>query len=487
MRGWEGTGDPRRFWIGMLFNSYLFVVLFLPATMILHRTLCRLGALQAAIWWLGLMSLVFYAAWRFEYIWLLLFSIAFNFLAGHWILRQEGGRRRLSTALAVAVNLAILVYFKYTDFLVASARDIGLTSMTPLGVLLPIGVSFFTFTQIAYIVDCGRGRSERYPFSDYLLFVTFFPHLVAGPILQHQAVIPQFRRRAFLGFNSKRTYFGLLFFSLGVFKKVIVADSLSPWVGTLFGRAHELNFTEAWLAALLYTFQLYFDFSGYSEMAYGLALLLNVRIPVNFNSPYKSRSIIEFWRRWHMSLSAFLRNYLYVPLGGNRKGEARRMVNIMFTMLLGGLWHGAGWTFAIWGGLHGAYIVINHLWRRTGIVLPSPAAWLITFVTVVVGWVFFRAASLGDATAILTTMTGLKSGPHGLAVGPGAVIASSETIAALLSSVIGLTLWCVFAPNVRQVIVCAWRRYTFCLFAALLFLIAFLNMSRYSEFLYFQF
>lgn len=404
----------------MLFNSYSFIFLFLPVAfggmLWLGRRSHRLAAL-----WLGLVSLTFYAVWDSRFVLLLLGSIAFNYGAGYWIgLRraaEEGRHAKHALVAAIAVNLILLAYFKYTNFFIASANLLSGRQIPALDIILPLGISFFTFTQIAFLVDVYRGIAREYDFVHYLLFVTWFPHLIAGPVLHHKQMMPQFGHADTYRINLEHVAVGLTVFVLGLAKKVLIADSLAEYASPIFAVASEgrtLMLFEAWVGALAYTLQLYFDFSGYSDMAVGLSLMFNVRLPLNFDSPYKATSIIDFWRRWHMTLSAFLRDYLYIPLGGNRGGNARRYSNLMSTMLLGGLWHGAGWTFVVWGGLHGLYLMINHGWREAkmrlgwhnGGRLGKLAGGTLTFLAVVVAWVFFRAESFSAAHMILSGMVG---------------------------------------------------------------------------------
>jgi D-alanyl-lipoteichoic acid acyltransferase DltB (MBOAT superfamily) len=323
---------------------------------------------------------------------------------------------------AVAANLAVLAYFKYADFLIGSVNAAFGRQLSDLHVALPLGISFYTFTQIAYLVDVQSGKAvERSP-TRYALFVAYFPHLVAGPVLHHAQMMPQFKQPDVYRPQLRNGVMGMGFLLLGLAKKVLIADSFAPIANQLFEQAASGTVaTElAWRGVLAYTLQIYFDFSGYSDMAVGLSRLFNIRLPYNFDSPYKALSIIDFWRRWHMTLSAFLRDYLYIALGGNRKGKIRRYGNLLATMLLGGLWHGASWTFVAWGGLHGIYLIINHGWRW----LRSQLGWsaenlnpltlgamhlaasLLTLLCVIVAWVFFRAGSFYAATRVLTSMAG---------------------------------------------------------------------------------
>nr|WP_218058343.1 MBOAT family O-acyltransferase [Legionella jamestowniensis] len=319
----------------------------------------------------------------------------------------------------MTLNLSTLVYFKYFNFLCSSSNYFFNTTLPYFNIILPIGISFFTFTQIAFLVDVYKGQTSEYNFIHYLLFITYFPHLIAGPVLHHKQIIPQFMNPNTYTLNTENVAVGLTLFIFGLVKKVLIADSLSTYVIPIFNAANQgvpIAFVEAWIGSLSYTFQIYFDFSGYSDMAIGLSLLFNIRLPMNFNSPYKATSIIDFWRRWHISLSTFLRDYLYIPLGGNKKGTTRRFTNLLITMLLGGLWHGAGWTFVIWGGLHGLYLIINHFWKAlTNLLSLSNESQVttiisrgLTFLAVIVAWVFFRAESFSSAVSILSGMIGLN-------------------------------------------------------------------------------
>src|SRR4051812_1297994 len=401
----------------MLFNSASFVFVYLPITWIGYLLAQRLPWARVGIAWLALASLVFYGYWNPAFVPLLAVSILLNYAAGRALeagLSGPPGRRKRLLVAAVAVNLLALGYYKYANLISSSVGALTGTVTPVFDVLLPIGISFYTFTQIAYLVDAYSGKRPEKSFVAYVLFVTFFPHLIAGPVLHHAEMMPQFLREQ-RAVRFALALEGLLFFACGLAKKVVIADSVAPAANRAFLLAESgtLGFVDSWFGALAYTTQIYFDFSGYSDMAIGLALLFGIRLPLNFNSPYRAASIVEFWRRWHMTLSRFLRDYLYIPLGGNRQGPARRHVNLMITMLLGGLWHGASWTFVAWGGLHGAYLVVNHLWSSARARLwpgRSPgrlsliAGTGLTFVAVVGAWVFFRAASFGGAANMLRGM-----------------------------------------------------------------------------------
>ena len=405
----------------MLFNSYSFLFAFLPISLLGFFLAGRLGKLAGAAW-LTACSLFFYAWWDHRYLVLLLASICVNYVVGGFIAKHAQSRRgQLALSAGITANLALLAYFKYADFFLTSLNSAIGTEWPMLGIVLPIGISFFTFTQIAFLADAYAGKVTEYRFVYYALFVTYFPHLIAGPVLHHKEMMPQFDEDQNYRPVASNFAIGLSIFALGLAKKVLIADNLAAYAAPVFAStAPTPTLFLAWGGALAYTFQLYFDFSGYSDMAIGLSRLFGVRLPLNFNSPYKATNIAEFWRCWHMTLSRFLRDYLYIPLGGNRHGRARRMVNLMTTMLLGGLWHGSGWGFIIWGGLHGLFLVIHQFWQalRTRIdwigrfasIVPRPLATLtataLTFVCVVFAWVYFRSPDLATANRVTAGMLG---------------------------------------------------------------------------------
>ncbi len=306
------------------------------------------------------------------------------------------------------MNILLLCYFKYSDFFIENLNLILNNSISLINLALPLAISFFTFQQIAYLVDSYRGETTEYDFLNYSLFVTFFPQLIAGPIVHHKEMMPQFASKWNLIKNYKNIATGLFIFSIGLFKKVVIADTFAQWATTGFDKSPVLNFFEAWGTSLSYTFQLYFDFSGYTDMAIGAALLFNIKLPINFNSPYKALNIQDFWRRWHITLSRFMKDYIYIPLGGNRNGSLRVYANILATFIIGGLWHGAGWTFIFWGFLHGLALVIYSLWRKTGYSIPKVFAWFMTFNFVNISWVFFRAEEWEHALTVLKGMAGLS-------------------------------------------------------------------------------
>ncbi len=422
----------------MLFTSFEFVFLFVPATLLGFMAL-RGASYAASVLWLVLASLFFYAFWNAAYLWLLVPSIVINYGLGRALDAHPAGlSKKLLLALGVGANLAVLLYFKYAGFLVANI-DLLFGSGLALGsIVLPLGVSFITFQKIAYLVDAYGGRARDPSFIRFALFVSFFPQLIAGPIVHHAEIMPQLQPAHLKGVRAASVAAGLALFAFGMLKKVVLADGIAPTANLAFGDAAqgiEPGFSAAWAGALAYTLQLYFDFSGYSDMACGLALLFGVRLPANFYSPYKARSIIDFWRRWHITLSRFLRDYLYIPLGGNRRGPTRRYVNILLTMTLGGLWHGAGWTFVLWGLYHGVLLLVNHAWRswRGSNLLAAPLGLLLTFLAVVLGWVLFRSESLAAAAVMFEALLQLGSGGAAEAHAPS--VLEWMRIAALLAAV----------------------------------------------------
>ena len=309
----------------------------------------------------------------------------------------------------IIANLSLLGYFKYADFFIENFNLVASSNVNLLNLVLPLAISFFTFQQIAYLVDSYRGETKEYDFLNYALFVTFFPQLIAGPIVHHKEMMPQFASTWNMVKNYKNIALGLFIFSIGLFKKVVIADTFAVWATAGFDNAQTLNLIEAWATSLSYTFQLYFDFSGYTDMAIGIALLFNIKLPINFNSPYKATNIQDFWRRWHITLSRFLRDYIYIPLGGNKISSFRTYSNLLATFVIGGLWHGAGWTFVFWGFLHGMALIIHRAWSNLGFKMWTWLAWLITFNFVNIAWVFFRAKEWEDAMKVLGSMFSLDN------------------------------------------------------------------------------
>jgi len=515
----------------VLFNSYVFIFAFLPLVLAGYALLRRASNLLWPVVWLVLASFIYYAWWRPEFLLLLLFSISVNFAFGTLIIDGALSRAQSHAVLTAGIlfNLCLLGYFKYAGFFVANVDYVlGLDWAVP-SIILPIGISFITFQKIAFLVDAHRGLVRHFTLLNYAFFVTFFPQLIAGPITHHSEIMPQ------IGPSVRRDLasdiaVGLSIFVVGLFKKVVVADGLAVYADAGYATVkagHALDTASAWVTVLCYSFQLYYDFSGYSDMAVGLARMFGFRLPVNFYSPYKSASIIDFWRRWHITLSRFLRDYLYIPLGGNRRGAARRYLNLGIVMLLGGLWHGANWTFVLWGGAHGVMLAVNHAWRALPLsrsfalktALAQAIAVLVTFTAVTLAWVLFRSETLADAKTMFAFLwlirgqfTDLKSAlaltewfkPRELwpPVLPPDYLAGSARPAGLFLLCVALATFSV--PNTYQIFgrfkpalwlpeetegsgilrALDWR---VAIIVAGMFLLCVLRLSHVSPFLYYQF
>ncbi|OKY26727.1 MBOAT family protein [Thalassotalea sp. PP2-459] len=522
----------------MLFNSVEFLFFFLPLTILLFLQIAKRYGNEPAIAVLVACSLFFYGWWNPVYLLLLLASMGFNYLLGGML----GGRSKHKGLLifGIAVNLSAIAYFKYAGFILNNVNSVFDVDYSIGNIILPLAISFFTFQQIAYLVDSYKGITKEYSFLHYALFVSFFPQLIAGPIVHHKDMLPQFERNKAFQLNANDVAIGLSIFAIGLFKKTVIADGIAIYATPIFSMAdagESIDFFTAWGGALAYTFQLYFDFSGYSDMAVGLARIFGIVLPLNFYSPYKAANISEFWRRWHMTLSKFLRDYVYIALGGNRKGQVSRYTNLLITMLLGGLWHGAGWNFVIWGGLHGSYLIINHSWQHmiksSGVsfvnsMLYRYLAWFITIIAVIIGWVFFRAVTLDGALNMLSGMAGLNgiSMPNAIYVklSPLHQVLDSLAITPTLGGgavfvktwlwIITLTLVVLVLPNIQDMFAkhkatlstlqfdttnAIWPAkkiaqqlqfsYStkFAFLSALAFVLGLLTLNQVSEFLYFQF
>lgn len=397
----------------MLFSSLEFIYLFLPISLTVFYFSGKYYGRNTAVLWLCASSLFFYGYWNPPYILLLVSSIVFNYLVGRAITKSKLVRnRKLYLIIGVVVNIGLIFYYKYLGFFVWNINALFNSDLIVDHIFLPLAISFFTFQQISYLVDAYHGEVTKHKFSEYFLFVIFFPQLIAGPIVQQKDALHQYTCDKFSHFNLDYFLNGIALFALGLFKKVILADHLALVATPVFTKASEgeaLYFVESWLGAIAYTFQLYFDFSGYSEMALGLGLMFGVLFPINFNAPFRARNIGEFWHRWHITLSNFLKYYLYIPLGGSRYGELFRLRNIAIVMLVSGLWHGAGWTFIIWGAIHATALVIYHAYSALKLpALPLVLGWFITMLITVVAFVFFRAESVQAAMLILKSMVGIN-------------------------------------------------------------------------------
>ncbi|MEM9003742.1 MAG: MBOAT family protein [Cyanobacteria bacterium P01_F01_bin.86] len=489
----------------MLFNSPEFIFVFLPLCLAIFYGLKNINA-RLSISFLVSASLFFYGWWNPSYLILIVFSIIVNFAISRGIASQKNTRNRakLTLTLGVLFNLGLLGYFKYANFFVDNL-SIAIGHEIPFGhVVLPLAISFFTFQQIAFLVDTFRFDFKPYGFIDYCLFVTFFPQLIAGPIVHHSEMMPQFSSPEKKSDGASNLSIGLTIFIIGLTKKLLIADEFALFASPVFdGYANGQSFSteETWVAVFCYSMQIYFDFSGYSDMAVGIARMFGITLPRNFNSPYKATSIIEFWRRWHITLSRFLRDYLYIPLGGNRKSGFHRFRNLFLTMLIGGFWHGAGWTFVIWGALHGTYLIINHFWRfvfanqQQKIRAFQPALNILglalTFIAVCFAWVFFRSPTVDSAVAMILTMLKISDW-------------QSFSLENTLYLKVALGFFIIWAlPNTQQIMklykpvlehvessakFIIWRpSFTSGAIVALLLIACIFNLQRTSEFIYFQF
>ena len=477
----------------MLFNSYQFVLLFLPITTICFFVIRNEA--RAQILMIGA-AVFFYCYWSTIFFALIFSGVVINYYLSRFLLTNTGPHRKMVLAAGIVINLIPLAYFKYVPFISENIDLIFQLDVTISYMVLPLAISFYTFQKIVLIVQSYRREVADVNFRSYLLFIIFFPHLIAGPITSAKELLPQFARRGTYRFNHDNFALGLTIFIVGLSKKALVADTVAVYATPVFQAAESgtaVSFLDAWVGVLAFTLQLYFDFSGYSDMAIGLARMFNITMPINFYSPYKSTSIIEFWRHWHMSLSWFLREHVYIPLGGNRCGLRRHLINLFATMLIAGIWHGAGWTFVIFGAIHGAALVVNVFWRAMERSLNTVAALGLTFITVVVGWVFFRAYSVAGAASILNAMFNPIHAVHH----PGHPNPTAFVGIALLLLAIGVL------PNTTQIFE-RWRLADSRLAAGPLWLtwnpsrkwamviaglaIAdLLKMQDYSEFLYFNF
>ena len=400
----------------MVFSSYSFLLVFLPFTLFGFYGLRKFGAYGWSVTFLLFASTIFYGVWNVGHLVLLTLSILANYGVGRsFQFLNNPLWRRLLIYTGVFGNLSLIFVLKYLDFTLSNVAAVTGSSHTFYNLVLPLGISFFTFQQIAYLVDCYKTSNAEKRLRDYALFVSFFPQLIAGPIVHHDVTRPQFQKLAKNKIDLNSVVTGLMIFAMGLAKKALVADPIARAVDPVFTAANAgdtMTLAMSSFATIGYTLQIYFDFSGYCDMAIGLGLMFGIRLPVNFNSPYKSKSIIEFWRRWHITLSNFLRDYVYIPFGGNRKGEFFRLRNIFLTMLIGGIWHGAAWTFVIWGAIHATLITLNHAARiwipyldKANGPFASVLKQIALMVSIMIAWIFFRADSLDAANAILAGFT----------------------------------------------------------------------------------
>ena len=497
----------------MLFNSDIYIFIFLPIAFGGYFLLSRYFSPKIKNFWLVAISFFFYGFWNPVYIPLLLFSLLFNFYIGKTLSKKQSTKytflnnKKVILVLGVTINLLLLGFFKYADFTIKNINWLFDLNISLLHLVLPLAISFFTFQQIAYLVDSYKHLTHEYDFMNYAVFVTFFPQLIAGPIVHHKEMLPQFVERKNGFINYRNISIGLFIFFIGLVKKVGIADTFAVWANAGYAYEGMLTFYDAWVTSFAYTFQLYFDFSGYTDMAIGSALLFNIKLPLNFNSPYKALNIQDFWRRWHMTLSRFLRDYIYIPLGGNRRGPARMYIAIFLVFFLGGLWHGASWTFVLWGMLHGGAAISYRLWSQySPVVLPKVMAWFLTFNFVNITWVFFRAETFQKAYAVLESMFG----GNGFGVNSELFVGKfrgvprlegfSDLFHTLLATNFGevlfrpISIWIiitlaivVFAKNSNELSNKFKLTIRYLVILIILYVVGIYNLSGFSEFLYFNF
>ena len=505
----------------MLFNSLEFIFVFLPIALAVHFLAAGHG-IRAAATVTTLSSLFFYAWWKPSFLPLPVLSITFNFLLAGLITRTQRDRARWWLILGVTANLLVLGYFKYSDFLLST-----LEQRSPGSPNVPLALSFTTFVQIAFLVECYR-KAPTTPLPFYAMFVSFFPHLIAGPIVRWSELGPQIADKDHYRPDWDNIAKGLTIFCLGIAKKVLIADKLAVFVAPVFDAAsagESVSAVAAWGGSIAYSLQLYFDFSGYSDMAVGLGLLFNFRLPINFAAPFRSTSIIDLWRRWHISLSRFLRDFVYVPLGGNGSGPLRRSLNLIVTMVVGGFWHGANWTFICWGAFHGILLTANHLWRSLRGEREASAAgrfvgWFLTFAAFAVGMTMFRSADLATSGRLLQAMVGFGHAPENPPVMVGFDfwvmekgfvteafvrnwLGSYWSVVGSLATMVAFAI-AIAVPDTMELVDYRegeprsnWRRSgsplrwspspAWALAVLALFGVAFANLGSFSEFLYYQF
>jgi D-alanyl-lipoteichoic acid acyltransferase DltB (MBOAT superfamily) len=490
----------------MLFNSYEFIFIFLPISFFIYFYLNHKRLTIASKSWLVFTSLFFYSWWNIAYLPLILASVLVNYTISNSMLEYHKNNKNLFSKkqllqFGLLFNIGVLCYFKYMDFFIQNTNTILSTNIPLLHLALPLAISFFTLQQIAYLVDCYEGLVQEKNFLDYTIFVTFFPQLIAGPIVHHKDMMPQFANLKNKILNYKNIALGILIFSMGLFKKVVIADTFATWATNGFDYAASLNIIEAWITSLSYTFQLYFDFSGYTDMAIGAALLFNIKLPQNFNSPYKALNIIDFWKRWHITLTTFITTYIYTPIvkSFDKLSFAKAMWATFLTFFIAGLWHGASWLFITFGVLHGIGLVINHTWKKKiKINIPKPVSWFITFNYINIAFVFFRANDFESAFKVLSSMfsldyivlhPALEHYLHPLSsfgVQFGAMFSNIEADKWLLAWLV-LAITTLWLNNSAYHAKCFKPNFKYLLLSLVLFISATLSLNNASEFLYFNF
>jgi len=488
----------------MLFNSYNFIFLFFPIVYILFLLLHINKRPELSKLILLFSSFVFYGFWSIKYLSLLLSSILVNYFIGSIILNDDVSAYKKKVALisGISFNLVLLSFFKYSNFFIENIDRLFHINLPLLNIMLPVAISFITFQQISYLCDCHNNSISNHSLLEHALYTSFFPRLISGPIVRYNEMMPQFHSKKDFSTIPDNIIIGAIFFSFGLFKKVIIADQFAVWADFGFQNSNSLSFIGALAASFSYTFQIYFDFSGYTDMAIGTALFFGISLPINFDSPYKAINIRDFWRRWHITLSRFLRDYLYIPLGGNRKGFRRSLINVLITFFLCGLWHGAGWTFVLWGLLHGIALVFHAIWRKTSFKLNRLVAWFITFNFVNFAWIFFRAENVEVGLNFFRALAGYNGIFSSEAVQTSQQLFMSSSFRPWyvfheINGSIITPIWlavffiiCIAFPNTNKVVQTIQQtknKNRYALLAGMFFTLAILFLEKSTEFIYFNF
>jgi len=462
----------------MLFNSYIFIFAFVPIVFAGYFYLNKLKLLTGSKLWLIASSLFFYAYWTLEYLPLILGSITINFFVSRLVSNQEKSvkHRKIWLISGIVLNILLLCFYKYMDFFITNINFITDANIHLLQIALPLAISFFTLQQVAFLIDSYEGLTNERKFIDYTLFVVFFPQLIAGPIVHHKEMIPQFQKLRNKFIHYENIKLGLFIFSIGLFKKVILADNLAIYANPGFTSPDALTLFSAWQTSLSYSFQLYFDFSGYADMAIGVALLFNIKLPINFNSPFQSTNIIDFWSKWHITLTKFITSYIYIPIVRSFSSFSfhKAMLATFASIFIAGVWHGAGWTFVTYGALHGVALIVNHYWRKTKIQLNKYVAWLLFFMFINIAFIIFRSNTLEDAFSIIFALINFTNiGSVNLAA--FALITASLLITTLLKNTSSY-----LNDNIKT------SRISL-LFSIIIFFLSIILLSQPTEFIYFQF
>lgn len=477
----------------MLFNSFEFIFIFLPIVLIVYYALNKMRLIKISQTWLVMASLYFYSIWEISFLPVILTSILFNYSIGTTLTEKFKLKidKKMLLVFGIVGNLAILCYYKYFNFIIDNINTIFHQNFNTMNIIMPLAISFFTFQQIAYLVDSYNGKTKEYNLLSFSLFVLFFPKLMQGPITRAEEFMPQLSSLRTKVLNWKNLSLGLFLFSVGLFKKVVFADMLSKLTAFGYGNLESLTFLESWITVLSYTFQIYFDFSGYTDMAIGIGIMFNINLPQNFNNPYFAKDIQDFWRRWHITLSRCLKDYVYIPLGGNRKGGFRTYLNVFIVFLVCGIWHGANWTYIIWGIMHGIASIINRAYKILKIELPLVVSWLMTFIFVCFSWIYFSAPNIESANKLFIKCLSIANFDLPKIYGFDMRFRSSGNSWDMISIIlIPLMLFFVFNNFFRNKLENFQPKITYSIYIVLMLLVSFYQIIKpdySSSFIYFQF